>query len=86
MEDHEHKEVTYLTHVRLPYRLTYAELELDPAARGVGISEAINQVQGAQLNDDELGRVLIGAALLINTGKNYAVGECLETALIWERG
>jgi hypothetical protein len=86
MSDHEHQEVTYLTHVRLPYHLKYEELELDPAARGVGMSEAINSVQEAQLKDDELARVLIGAALLINTGKNYAVGECLETALIWERG
>jgi hypothetical protein len=86
MSAHDHQEVTYLTHVRLPYHLTYDELELDPAARDVGASEAINDVQEAQLKDDELGRVLIGAALLINTGKSYKVGECLETALIWERG
>lgn len=86
MSEHEHTEVTHLVHVRVPYHLTPTELELDPAAKDTGMSEAVNNVQEAQLRDDEWARVLIGAALLINTGRNYTVGECLITALIWERG
>jgi hypothetical protein len=86
MNDHEHTEVSYLTHVKIPYHLEYQQLELDPGAKGEDIREAINHAQELRLSEDEWKRVIISTALLINTGKNYTVGECFDTALIWERG
>jgi hypothetical protein len=83
---HEHQEVTYLTHVRLPYHHKYEDLKLDPSSHGVGLEAFITNATELDISEEEWKRVIISAALLINTGKNYTVGECLDTALVWERG
>lgn len=82
MSDYEdvHTEVTHLVHVRLPYGLKPSELKLEPGCDEFELDRL------GEFTEDELKRIIVSAALLINTGINYTVGQCLETAVIWERG
>lgn len=86
MADHSHMEVTHLVHVRVPYHLMMEELQIESSSAGKTFSEFVHEVDELSLKEDELKRVIISAALLLNTGRNMFVGEALDTALVWERG
>jgi hypothetical protein len=86
MEKHEHTEVTHLVHMRVPYHLEPQQLELDSGAKDLGMDEFAVEVTQLGIGEEELKRIIMSAALLLNTGRRFTVGECLDTALIWERG
>lgn len=62
-------------------------LKLDPGAEGASLLEidATLWMNENAFDQDELRRVIIGAALLLEY-KAGTVAECLKTAMIWERG
>lgn len=70
---------------RLAYNHNRADLRLDPGA--IGADELADDVAAflATMNTDELARVIPSAAALLAAGAGNG-WECLETAIIWERG
>jgi hypothetical protein len=72
-----------VTHVGLPFNLTEADLVLDPGTGERGIPDLLDF--DLALKEDELRRVIICAALLLEVGAGN-VAQCLDTALVWERG
>lgn len=74
--------------VELPYANQREDpdfvLELDPAAKGALLLEGLEWMR-YNASADEWERILRGWALLhyLDCG---SLGECLRTAIIWERG
>jgi len=75
------------TEVTVPmyYGMTLEDLILDPAAKGHPTKDAVEFLQ--ELSREELVRVLTCAVMLYHKQTGIlTMGECIETALIWERG
>lgn len=71
--------------VEMPYKnQTASHLKIDPAAKGVYWHEAMTRLL-RDYNEYELERILRGTALLAYM-ECGTIGECLATAMIWERG
>jgi hypothetical protein len=78
--------VTYVT-VEIPFGLDEDELVLDPAAMGDGLSSAPTELRWlAQFAvEEELPRILAATVLLFDANAG-TIGQCLHTAIVWERG
>ena len=71
--------------VPMYYGLTIEDLVLDPAAKGHPTKDAVEFLR--ELVPGELVRVLTCAVMLYHKQTGIlTMGECIETALIWERG
>lgn len=72
--------------VPLPFDLTEDVLVLDPAtpknqALAHGLEFLVNDA-----NIHEAHRIMLCTILLKTKHPEYTLGECLDTAIIWERG
>jgi hypothetical protein len=70
--------------VTIPYDLTTLDLKIDSAAKGAQSNEELQQVM-MWMEEEELPRILTSTVLLHQAGAG-TIGECLRTAIIWERG
>jgi hypothetical protein len=78
-----------LAPIPLPYNLKHDELEIDPAAEGTTMDEAMRWiVDEISWNDEEtMERVFRAMIVLYHAQQgSRTLGECLETAIVWERG
>ena len=75
------------TEVTVPmyYGMTIEDLVLDPAARGAPTAETVLELD--DYSRDEQVRVMTMAVMLYHKQTGIlTMGECLCTAMIWERG
>lgn len=72
-------------HIEVPYEGTQA-LELDPATTRVKVS-AVRGLEWllTHANEEEVPRILTSAVLLFHADAG-SMGQCIDTAIIWERG
>lgn len=72
--------------VPLPFGLTEKELVLDPATRTNQSVAPGLKFLAQDANIHEVERIMTSTVLLKTAHPEYTLGECLETAIIWERG
>jgi hypothetical protein len=70
--------------VSIPFGLTIGELILDPAAHGDQLGPELAWLF-ENATEEEIPRIFLSAALLMSVSAG-TVGECISTAIIWERG
>jgi hypothetical protein len=68
----------------IPFQLTTVDLKLEPGARDTDLKEQLEHMIQF-LDEAEFPRVLKAAVILHSAGAG-TMGECLYTAVIWERG
>lgn len=77
--------------VPIPYNVPLDGLVLDPSSKGktaedfIGQLHWLHQTSGPGGFAEELELIVAGAATLMAAGAG-TVGECLDTAVIWDRG
>lgn len=73
--------------VSIPYGLRAADLVIDPAAQGKSFADAMDYVydEFSTVDEERMERLFRSTVLLFNKGAG-TMGECLETAIIWEVG
>lgn len=88
MAEHEHEIVTHLYHVKVPYHLTPIELHIEPGAEGSsnGNFGVLMQVLTDHYGEDEVRRIITATAILLEKFPHRTLAECLDTAMVWERG
>jgi hypothetical protein len=82
--------------VAAPFNLTDEELVLDPATVKHGprsVHESLDWMTDTQTTEDEIERILRGAVVLYarlrgpdDCEPTITFSQCLDTAIIWERG
>lgn len=70
--------------VTIPYNLTAYDLKIDPGSVGRTLKEELMWLDD-HAKHDEIRRIVTSTALLLEVGAGTE-GECLHTAIIWERG
>lgn len=83
MAEHEHTRTIHLYHIELPFGLTPQQVEFE-SAQGVDMLQILEEL--AEYSDDELKRVIAGAAALLAKYPHRSPGGALHTAMVWERG
>lgn len=75
------------TEITIPFNLEPHELVLDPATVERGFSSIIRSARfmSDEAGIEEIERVLTAAVCLFHAGAG-TIAECLDTAIIWERG
>lgn len=73
-----------VVHVVLPYDVTTDDLFVEPRSMGHKDSSDLEWLY-THATEEELPRILTGAVALWQAGAG-SIGECLDTAIVWERG
>lgn len=61
-------------------------LELDPVSEGVSTDRTLSTLVGNSMDDEVIFRILKSAVILKQANPTRSMGDCLDTALIWEFG
>lgn len=74
--------------LKLPYNLTVDRLVPEPDTSRSSTFEELRRLSPDRwrYNEDELRRIILSAALLLDVHPSITVGCALHTAVIWERG
>lgn len=68
----------------LPYDMTLADLRLEEGSENSDLQEELEWLS-TNATPEELPRILQTALILHNVA-SYPIADCLNTAIIWERG
>jgi hypothetical protein len=72
--------------VQLPFGLVVSQLELDPTSvTGFRPVDEVLEILREEFSQEELKRVLTSAVLLMEANAG-TLAQCLDTAIVWERG
>jgi hypothetical protein len=79
-----------LIDIPLPYNLTEEEVVLEPHLyKSRGILENLRwlayEYENHRLDDEEL-ELIMRSAVLLHHKTKAPMGECLDTAIVWDRG
>lgn len=72
-----------VAHVAMPYG-EMGPIELEPNTRDLPVAVPLHWLI-ANATQDEVGRIVVGAAILFDAGAG-TISQCLDTAIVWERG
>jgi hypothetical protein len=73
--------------IEIPYNLEPSELVPDPAtSKNDDWRDELDWFAQYAQSEEEVERILRAAVVLKAADNNLPVGQCLHTAIIWERG